>query len=64
MGSEDRTASPMRLDAEPDFLHADGADASPTSPMRRDPPTPSARTPSRMPLVSACPTGPTSLPSL
>eukprot|EP00959_Pyramimonas_sp_CCMP1952_P346855 7264738-Pyramimonas_sp.AAC.1 len=25
----------MRLDVEPDFLHADTADASPTSPMQR-----------------------------
>ena len=49
-------ASAMRLDVEPDFLHADVADASPASrvhrrcigdasAIRRDPPTPSTSTP-------------------
>eukprot|EP00959_Pyramimonas_sp_CCMP1952_P395304 8283057-Pyramimonas_sp.AAC.1 len=35
MGSEDRAASPMRLDVEPVLLHADIADASPMSAMCR-----------------------------
>eukprot|EP00959_Pyramimonas_sp_CCMP1952_P051268 1071405-Pyramimonas_sp.AAC.1 len=49
----------MRPDVGHQFLHADVADASPVhgrciaavSATRRDPPTPSTRTPSRRPLV-------------
>ncbi|CAK0892692.1 unnamed protein product [Prorocentrum cordatum] len=55
----------MRLDVEPEFLHADGADAPSTSPMHRryfgdasamrlGPPTPSAQPPSWRPRDS-CP---------